>query len=155
VLLPVTGPISHSIPVSPQSPGMIPASVTSLNTDMDTDCASLTSPSKDLTVVTIPSSQLPASTSTSSISPACAAQTVSMPAPMPAPSLLPPSTHTFPSVHTVTSAVQMCDFPTLFEDVTWLKNHPRPLAVSNRVLVIQASLFSFVYSGPFKIPKYL
>lgn len=155
VLLPVTGPISHNIPVSPQSPGMIPTSVTSLNTDMDTNCTPLTSPSKDLTVVTIPSSQLPASASTPSISPASAPQTASIPTPVPATSLLPPSTHTFPSVHTLTSAVQMCDFPGLFEDVTWLKNHPRPLAVSNSVLLILARLFSFVYSGPYKTPKYL
>ncbi|PSN39677.1 hypothetical protein C0J52_14426 [Blattella germanica] len=34
------------------------------------------------------------------------------------------------NVHThALAAVQMCDFQTLFEDVSWLKHHPRPLAV--------------------------
>ncbi|XP_021920557.1 ataxin-7-like protein 1 isoform X3 [Zootermopsis nevadensis] len=166
LLLPVTGSISHNIPMSPRSPSMIPTSVTSLNTDMDSNCAPLTSPSKDLTVVTIPSSQLPASSSTPSISPASAPQAVSTPTPVPATSFLPPPTHIFPSMHTLTSAVQMCDFPALFEDVTWLKNHPRPLAVcsfsgrkvgtlvcnTRRLEVVREGLREALTHGPMRSP---
>lgn len=152
VLLPVTGPISQSIPVSPQSPGMIPTCVTSVNTDVDTNYVPLASPSKDVTVVTITPSQLPASASASSISPASAMPAMSMPTAVQATSLLLPPAPTSQPVNSVTSAVQICDFPALFEDVTWLKNHPRPLAVSNNILLILARLFSFVYNGLYTTP---
>jgi hypothetical protein len=86
------------------------------------------------------------SVSTPSISPASAAQGISMLTPIPATSLQHP-THAFQSVHAVSSAVQMCDFPGLFEDVTWLKNHPRPLAVSNTFMLMKANMFNFVEFG--------
>ncbi|KAJ9581651.1 hypothetical protein L9F63_023168, partial [Diploptera punctata] len=52
-------------------------------------------------------------------------------------SVVTPTTITSHAVHSngttlqahAVAAVQMCDFQTLFEDVTWLKHHPRPLAV--------------------------
>lgn len=143
--VPVTGPISHSIPVSPQSPGMIPSSVTSVNVVIDTNCASAAIPPKDLSACTIPISQSPVSASFPSISPACVPQGISVLTPVLSNSLVPPSAHTFQSVHTLTSSVQMCDFPDLFEDVTWLKNHPRPLAVSNIVVLVLVSFFLFVW----------
>jgi hypothetical protein len=89
----------------------------------------------------MPFSQSSLSASAPSISPASAAQGISMLAPIPVTSLQHP-THAFQSVHAVSSAVQMCDFPALFEDVTWLKNHPRPLAVSN---TFYAYTIKFVY----------
>lgn len=139
--VPVSGPISHSIPESPQSPGMIPSSVTSVNVVIDANYTSLSIPPKDMSASTIPLSQSPVAASFSSISPVSVPQGISMLTPVLSNSLVPPSTHTFQSVHSVTSSVEMCDFPALFEDVTWLKNHPRPLAVSNTILLVLVSLF--------------
>jgi hypothetical protein len=150
--LPIAGSISHNIPVSPQSPGMTPSCAMSVNADVDSTCAPVPTPPKDLSACTVPSSQSSLSTSTPSISPTSAAQGISMLAPIPAASLQHP-THAFQSVHAVSSAVQMCDFPALFEDVTWLKNHPRPLAVSN---IFYAYTVKYVYlssgcTGPWSL----
>ncbi|XP_069694573.1 ataxin-7-like protein 1 isoform X2 [Periplaneta americana] len=165
----------HNVPAPSQSPSVLTNPV-----NTDTVSAPVSVLPKDLATVTIPSpavtSQAAASISVSAASSSISTSTplaISIPnsvlTPVPTSSLLPPHS-VFQSngatVNTFTSAVQMCDFPALFEDVTWLKNHPRPLAVcsfsgrkvgtlvcnTRRLEVVREGLRKALTHGPIRSP---